>query len=158
MAIDSGTFRQVLGTFATGVTVVTTPHEDHVHGMTANAFTSVSLDPPLVLVSIDKRASMHALLPATGVFGVSVLRADQEDISTHFAGRRSEAVDAALSYDVLDGVPVLADCVSRLACRLWATYDGGDHTLYVGEVLSLSLHEGDPLLYYRSKYRQIQPS
>src|SRR5271154_2720810 len=87
-AIDTRQFRNALGRFASGVTVITAHHEDHMHGMTANAFVSVSLDPPLVLVSLDNRSNMHRILPTAGRYGVSVLAQNQEALSSHFAGQR----------------------------------------------------------------------
>ncbi len=144
-----------MGLFATGVTVVTAPQDGEVHGMTANAFTSVSLDPPLILVSIDKRARMHSILPDVERFGVTVLVSDQEDISNHFAGQRSQKVIERLEYDWTDGIPVLKGGIASMACHLWASYDGGDHTLFVGRVVHLDASDGDPLLYFRSKYRNI---
>lgn len=149
-------FRQAMGKFATGVTVVTTPGgEEGVHGMTANAFMSVSLEPPLVLVSVDKRANTHQYIAQAKYFGVNILRADQSGVSNHFAGKPSIEVQQGLKYDWHDKVPILSDCLANIACRLWASYDGGDHTLYVGEVIALNVTEADPLLYFQGNYRAL---
>lgn len=153
---DARDFRQALGTFATGVTVVTTVKDGAVHGMTANAFTSVSLEPPLVLVSVDKRAHTHGLILSSRLFGVNILREDQEDYSRHFSGKPDPAVEARLQYEWVDGIPVLTDSLASLACRLWADYDGGDHTLFVGRVAALEIRDGNPLLFFRSAYRRVE--
>lgn len=152
---DSTDFRKTMGTFCTGITIVTTQGDADVHGMTANSFTSVSLNPPLVLVAVDKRAETHQHLAEARRFGVSVLLDDQLPVSNHFAGKWDDAVARSLEYDYIDGIPVLRECLSHLTCDLWATYDGGDHTLYVGQVTSLQVNEGQPLLYYRSGYRRL---
>lgn len=148
-------FREAMGKFTTGVTIVTTPADDGIHGMTANAFTSVSLDPPLVLVSVDKRANTHRYIAASKCFGVNFLRADQSDVSNHFAGKPSLEVQQRITYDHFANVPVMAECLASIACRLWATYDGGDHSLYVGEVVALNATDGDPLVYFQSTYRKL---
>ncbi|MCL6575424.1 flavin reductase family protein [Kyrpidia sp.] len=153
--MDAMTFRQVMGLFGTGVTVVTVPDGDGAHGMTANSFTSVSLDPPLILVSVDRRARTHELIREAGRFGVSILREEQEGVSRHFAGKPDPAVAAALEYEWPEDIPVLAGSLAQIACRLWAEYDGGDHTLYVGEVLYLAANEGRPLLFFQGRYRRL---
>lgn len=152
---DGGEFRKALGTFCTGVTVVTTTKGDEVVGMTANSFTSVSLSPALVLVSVGKGSAMHAFLQETRRFGVTVLASDQEDLSNYFAGKRTPEVAATLAYDWHEDIPMLATGMAHLACRTWAEYDGGDHTLFVGEVLGLRVIGGtDPLLYFGG-YRRL---
>lgn len=158
-SFSSSDFRQAMGRFATGVTVVTTPHgKDGVHGMTANAFTSVSLDPPLVLVSVDKRANTHRLIPQAKRFAINILRRDQRDVSNHFAGKPNTEVEKKLKYDWQNEIPLLSDCLASVSCCLWANYDGGDHTLYVGEVVGLRVSEGDPLLFYRGNYGRLDPT
>src|ERR1700723_2005810 len=103
-------FRNALGRFASGVTVITAHHEDHMHGMTANAFVSVSLDPPLVLVSLDNRSNMHRILPTAGRYGVSVLAEDQERLSDHFAGRTVEGIH--IRFATRSGMPLLDGSVA----------------------------------------------
>jgi len=159
--MDPAVFRRALGCFATGVTVVTVPLEQPggpgVHGMTANAFSSVSLEPPLVLVCVDRRARTHELIQRSGLFGVSILRADQVEVSRHFAGQARPAVASSLRYRWAQDVPVLADCLAYLACRLWASYDGGDHTIYVGRVTELGVEEDGAaaLAFWRSRYYRL---
>src|SRR5580698_8932993 len=103
-------FRNALGRFASGVTVVTAHHEDHTHGMTANAFVSVSLDPPLVLVSLDNRSNMHRILPAAGRYGVSVLAEGQEALSNHFAGQKVPGMH--VRFHMREGIPLLDGAVA----------------------------------------------
>lgn len=158
---DAKLLRRVFGVFPTGVTVVTTGGQAP-HGMTANSFTSVSLDPPLVLVCIDRSAIMHQSLITTGTFGVSVLAADQEDIARHFADRwrtlgwvQFDAVDWQPGR--LTGAPLIAGSPARFECELWRSYDGGDHTIFIGKLLSLewAAEHDDALLFFRGKFGQI---
>jgi flavin reductase (DIM6/NTAB) family NADH-FMN oxidoreductase RutF len=145
--------RTVLGRFCTGVTVVSTAQEGEVHAMTANAFTSVSLDPPLVLVSIDRRAKMHALLPGTQRYGVSVLGAGQEELARHFAGRpMAEPGDL---FEHRDGVPLLVGAIAHVSCRLYAAHEAGDHTLYLGCVEYLHSVPGDPLVFTSGRFGRL---
>jgi flavin reductase (DIM6/NTAB) family NADH-FMN oxidoreductase RutF len=143
--VDVREMRSVLGRFCTGVTVVTTTFEGEVHAMTANAFTSVSLEPPLVLVSIDRRAKMHRLLPDTQRYGVSVLAAGQERLARHFAGR--PMAEPGELFEDVEGVPLLCGAIAHVSCRLHAAHDAGDHTLYLGLVEFLRSTPGDPLVF-----------
>ncbi|GMA62767.1 flavin reductase family protein [Alicyclobacillus fastidiosus] len=156
--VASVEFRKAMGEFATGITVVTTLDGELVRGMTANSFTSVSLNPPLILVSVDKRANHFRYIAHAKRFGVSVLAAHQEEVSRHFAGHPSHEIESSLRYTQFQGIPVLEDCNMWAACRLWATYDGGDHALFVGEVLSHHRTDGEPLLFYRGQYRVLHSS
>ena len=162
MPFDPALFRQVLGRFATGVTVVTTCKGDSRHGMTANAFSSVSLDPPLILVSVDKKADMHGWLEESGVFCVNFLPEHRREWSDWWAGKAPKDGDqfADIPYSAKEtGSPVLDECLGFLDCKVWASYEGGDHTLFVGEVQEAAISEDDdlrPLLFYSSKYRKLQ--
>jgi len=159
---DPGRLRRALGTFATGVTVVTVGG-DTPHGMTANSFTSVSLDPPLVLVCVGRGAIMHKILSERGAFGVSVLAADQERVARHFADRWRPLGTA--QFDPIDwmpghrtGAPLVGGALAHFECQLWRTYDGGDHTIFVGELLSLERAvDQDALLFVHGRFRQIAP-
>lgn len=150
---DQKRFRNTLGRFATGVTVITTQDGERIHGMTANAFVSVSLDPPLVLVSLDNRCNMHRMLPSTGRFGISVLAEDQEHLSTHFAGRPIEGLEVA--FVTREGVPVVDQALAYVVAHVVETHPAGDHTLYIGHVDYFESREGRPLLFYCGKYRQL---
>jgi flavin reductase (DIM6/NTAB) family NADH-FMN oxidoreductase RutF len=151
--IDPVEFRRVLGCFATGITVITAPAAGHVHGMTANAFMSGSLDPPLVVVSIARRARLREHIEQSGVFGVSIFSEAQEMHSAHFAGQADNSL--APRFESHAGVPVLADALAAIATRVDAAHACGDHVLYVGRVLRLWQRDGRPLLYYRGAYRHL---
>lgn len=153
-SFDSRQFRNALGRFASGVTVITAHHEDHPHGMTANAFVSVSLDPPLVLVSLDNRSYMHKILPAIGRYGVSVLAEDQEILSNHFAGRTVEGLH--LRFITHEGVPLLDGAVAYFVVQVIDAHPAGDHTLYIGKVEHFEARDDRPLLFYSGKYQQLR--
>jgi flavin reductase len=155
-------FRAALGRFASGITIMSTLQDGVAHAMTASAFTSVSLDPPLVLVCVDKGVRMHAAVHECGYWAMSVLAADQQPIADRFA---KSGRDLYTQFDGIGttagpktGCPVIEGALSWLECRTWATYDGGDHTIVVGEVLSLGVPEsGDhaALTYYAGGYREL---
>jgi flavin reductase (DIM6/NTAB) family NADH-FMN oxidoreductase RutF len=161
MPFDPQRFRQVLGRFATGVTVVTVRQGDLMRGMTANAFSSVSLDPPLVLVSVDKKADTHALMMETGAFCINILAAHRREWSDWWAGRAPKDQDQFLDKPYTTkatGSPVLEDCIGYIDCKVWASYDGGDHTLFVGEVQEAAINDDPelkPLLFFASQYRKL---
>jgi flavin reductase (DIM6/NTAB) family NADH-FMN oxidoreductase RutF len=153
-------FRKALGHFTTGVTVVTVEFEPgKIHGMTANSFTSVSLDPMLILVCVDHRAKMLSLLEKKKSFGISILKAGQESISEYFAkGVPSAEAEARLSIRYRrtpGGMPVLEGTLLQLSCKVVASHSAGDHTIFVGEVEDAEMDEGEPLLYFRGEYRRI---
>jgi flavin reductase (DIM6/NTAB) family NADH-FMN oxidoreductase RutF len=152
--IDPLDFRRTLGRFASGITVITTRHEGDVHGMTANAFVSVSLDPPLVLVSVDNRARMNEVLPKSGRYGVSILSDRQEDMSQHFAGRPKEGVE--VPFIEREGIPLIDGALAHLVCEVVDEHPAGDHTLYIGRVEYLDYHDGAPLLFYTGTYRNLE--
>jgi len=156
LTVDQLEFRRVMGDFATGVTILTTALGDELHGMTANAVCSVSLDPLLVLVCVEKTTRTHPVLSRSGVFALNVLAEEQEHLSRLFA---DDSVDverrlAGLSYrSGVTGVPILADCLAYVDCRVVATYPGGDHTIFVGAVEDLGVvREGQPLVFFRGGY------
>jgi flavin reductase (DIM6/NTAB) family NADH-FMN oxidoreductase RutF len=156
LMVSPAELRATLGRFATGVTVVSTERDGEVHAMTANAFTSVSLDPPLVLVSIDHRAKMHRLLPDTKRFGVSVLGCDQERVAWHFAGRPLPTPGELFVHDG-DDVPLVAGAIAHVGCSLHACHQAGDHTLYLGLVEHLDSRPGEPLLFHRGEFGRVSP-
>jgi flavin reductase (DIM6/NTAB) family NADH-FMN oxidoreductase RutF len=156
-------FRRALGQFPTGVTVVTVEREPGlVHGMTANSFASVSLDPMLILVCVDQRAKMLSLLHKKKHFGISVLKEGQEAISEYFAKReQSPEAEQRLSiryHWTPGGIPVLDGALLHLTCALVASHIAGDHTIFVGEVKTAAIHDGEPLLFFRGEYRNIAHS
>jgi len=153
--IDAGAMRRTLGRFTTGVTVVTTARDGEVHAMTANAFTSVSLDPPLVLVSVDHRTRMHQLLPDTRHYGVSVLSSDQERVAWHFAGRPLH--DPGELFEWTGDVPFVRGAIAQVGCSLDAEHAAGDHTLYLGLVEHLHSRPGDPLVFHAGAFGRLSP-
>jgi flavin reductase (DIM6/NTAB) family NADH-FMN oxidoreductase RutF len=150
--IDSKEFRNTLGRFGSGITIVTTVDEGEVHGMTANAFVSVSLDPPLVLVSIDHKTRMHQVLPRTQKYGISILKHDQPEVSQHFAGR---PLEKSPEFFWQDEIPLIKDSVAYLVCDVVDQHIVGDHTLYIGNVKWISYEEEEPLIFYGGKYRSL---
>lgn len=153
-AIDPRHFRRTLGRFATGVTVVTVAVAGHVHGMTANAFLSVSLEPPLVLVSIDRRARMHRYLETGERYGVSVLARDQEVAARHFAGKAQAGYEPRFVW--VEGVPLLEGAVAQLVCDVWERVPAGDHTLFLGRVRWLDYWEREPLVFFGGDFRCLE--
>jgi flavin reductase (DIM6/NTAB) family NADH-FMN oxidoreductase RutF len=151
-----------MGLFATGVTVVTVDYEGEIQGMTANAFTSVSLDPLLVLICVDHNARTHAHLHARKRFGINVLAEDQRRISEHYARpdrdpSRAEQEAGARFERTQHGTPVLQGALAFLECRLQTAQDAGDHTIFIAEVEQVAVRGGEPLLYFQSGYRAIGP-
>jgi flavin reductase (DIM6/NTAB) family NADH-FMN oxidoreductase RutF len=149
-----------MGCFATGVTIITVDLDGEVHGMTANAFSSVSLDPMLVLVCVDSLTKTHTHLQAKKRFGINVLCETQRAISDYYARparthERAEA-EAGARFDRTEhGTPVLHGALAYLECRLHSAQDAGDHTIFIAEVEDVVVREGDPLLFFRGKYRHV---
>jgi flavin reductase (DIM6/NTAB) family NADH-FMN oxidoreductase RutF len=153
-------FRNAVGAFATGVTVVTTRGEEHAYGMTANAFSSVSLDPPLVLVCVIAQSEGSRHIERNGCFAVNILHVEQEPISRYFASRdRPRGRDAFSEVGHRPGAsgsPVLDGAVGFLDCRLHSTHDAGDHQIFIGEVLELGFDpEGSPLVFHGGSYKLV---
>ncbi len=148
--MDDREFRNAMGKFATGVTVITTLCDGEVHGMTANAFMSVSLNPKLVLISVGEKARMLEKIRETGRFAVNILSVEQRELSMQFAGQLKE--NREVSFDWLSGLPVIPQALVNLTCNVYSSYEAGDHTLYVGEVVELITREGEPLTFFAGKY------
>ncbi|MBV7503678.1 flavin reductase family protein [Bacillus sp. sid0103] len=151
--MDDRLFRTAMGKFATGVTVIVTDVEGDVHGMTANAFMSVSLSPKLVVISIAEKARIMEKIKQSQTFSVNILAADQQEISMIFAGQIKEPREVI--FDHLDGKPVLAGAVAQIACVVSAEHVEGDHTLFIGRVTDIKLEDADPLLFYSGRYRTL---
>lgn len=157
MTVDPREFRSALGTFATGVTIVTTmSHDGTPIGLTANSFTSVSLDPPLVLFCLDRKSYSYAHFEKASHFAVNVLAAEQQSVSNHFA-RPSEDKWRDMTLDLCGvGCPAFKESLAVFECETQRIHDGGDHVIVVGKVLSFDYkREGAPLLYYRGKYGRL---
>ena len=155
-------FRRVAGAFTTGVTVITVEREPGlVHGMTANSFTSVSLDPLLVLVCVDHEARLLSFLKSQRRFGVSILREGQQALSEYLA-RPEQTPDADASMGIRykwtpSGIPLLDGTLAELACNVVGEHLAGDHTIFIGEVESMECHDGEPMLFHRGQYRRLAP-
>ena len=149
-------FRSALAQFASGVTVVTTRDaNDKKHGITVSAFCSVSLEPPMVLICIEKTTGSHYAFGESGAFVVNILASSQSDVSEHFASRVDEKfgdVEHSLNED---GVPVLTDAIATLRCTLRHSLDGGDHSIFVGLVESVDIRGGNPLIYFDRDYHRL---
>jgi flavin reductase (DIM6/NTAB) family NADH-FMN oxidoreductase RutF len=151
--MDDRHFRNAMGKFATGVTVVATEVEGNVHGMTANAFMSVSLSPKLVVVSISERAQMLEKISQSGKFSVNILSSSQQDLSMIFAGQQKNQQE--VKFERLGEVPVLAGAVAQIACEVSAAHVEGDHTLFIGRVTNIHIEDLEPLIYFSGKYRAL---
>ncbi|KKB63416.1 hypothetical protein WM40_11795 [Robbsia andropogonis] len=156
-SFDADTFRRVLGHFATGVTVITTRDVDgRPVGMTANSFNSVSLDPPLVLWSLARRATSHAVFASARYWAVHVLSEEQEALSRRFATRD---IDRFAGLDMLGGyggTPLLVGCAARFECETASLHEGGDHTILIGKVLAVEQHApAAPLVFHGGRYRRL---
>jgi flavin reductase len=154
--VDAKLFRSVMGRFATGVTVITAETDGVVRGMTANSFMSVSLAPPLCLVSIAVNAHMHKHLLVAGRFGVSILAEGQEQLSLHFAGRGREHLP--VNFEHIANTPVLKHASAVIVALTQACHACGDHTLFVGRLVHLLDHGKEPLVYYAGKYGAFVPA
>jgi len=155
--VTSDQFRQVMGTFATGITVVTTRDKDgKPYGLTVNSFTSVSLNPLLVLVCLDLRLSGLQAFKDSKHFGVSILSEHQEDMSRMFAKKDSER-PANVYLEGKLGLPLLKNSLAAMECETVKIYEGGDHLIFLGEVHHAEVMQPDhPLLYYRGKYHKVR--
>jgi flavin reductase len=146
-------FRRVMGSFTTGVTVVTARDGAGYRGMTANAFMSGSLEPPLCVVSVAHRARMHTLLLASDAFGVNILAEDQEDYSVHFAGRAVPGFTP--DVDMSGRVPLLRGPCARISATIAARHPCGDHTLFIGRIVDLDATDRKPLVYHSGCYAAL---
>lgn len=147
--MDSREYRNCMGRFATGVTVVTCRTENGNHGITANSFTSVSLDPPLVLVSVDRKTKAFQYMK-DNPFTVNILTSSQEEVAMHFAGRPQEM--EPIEWVNGEHTSRLSESLAYIECTPWAEYDGGDHVLYVGLVRNFEYTDADALTYYAGKF------
>ena len=160
---ESKRFRDVIGRFATGVTVVTLHDGEQPIGMTANAVSSLSLDPLLILFCVDKGASAYDALASADGFAVNLLALEQRELSGFFAttgrGEDGDAMGGFSYREGMTGAPLLDGTLGWFDCRPWARYEGGDHTIVVGEVVDFQLAQpdGDPLLFFGGGYRELSP-
>lgn len=150
-------FRDVCGQFATGVTVVTGRLDNNMPvGVTVNSFTSVSLEPPLILFCLDRNALSFDAFSLNSSFVVNILSSEQEWLSNQFARQGGDKFDGVAFNNNSHNIPVLADCLATIECRMHAVYEGGDHQIIVGDVISVDAkQDGAPLLYFRGEYEQL---
>jgi flavin reductase len=155
MTFDTTKQRKIMGQFATGVTVVTTGGEAGEHGLTANAIASLSLDPPLVLVAVDKRAATLEYLTRNRCFAINILRCEQEEISRRFAMPGPKDFSGLRVTKAATTAPILADCLAFVDCRVVEVLPGGDHEIFIGEIVAGEYLKGEPLLYFSGGYRRL---
>jgi len=151
--MDDRLFRDAMGKFATGITVVTTDYENEVMGMTVNAFMSISLDPKLIAISIDESASMYDILQETKKFGVSILTEKQKDLSMIFAKQIEK--DREINFLQQDDIPVIEESLVTLSCHVQDMVEAGDHMIFIAEVSEIIINEGAPILYANGQYHSI---
>jgi flavin reductase (DIM6/NTAB) family NADH-FMN oxidoreductase RutF len=156
MTIDPQELRRILGHFATGVTVITTRDlAGAPFGLTANAFTSLSLNPPLILICVDKAAQCYSCFAGSNVFTVNFLREDQQEISRRFATKGVNKFAGLNWHEGANGAAVLDAAIGHLECKIVQSYEGGDHTIIVGEVLNGAASGERPLLFFKGKYQRL---
>ena len=160
MPLDSTDFRSIIGHFPTGVTIITTAAGEELQGMTANAVTSLSLDPLMVLICVDKDSHTHSLLERGGVFAVNILGEHQEEVSRLFAKHAEPELGSLRGQRFVlgeTGAPILEDCLAFLECRVAYVHEGGDHSIFLGEVIDGGIVRGDvePLVFFRGKYHAL---
>lgn len=155
--IEKQHFRRVCGSFATGITIATVlDPAGRSHGMTANSFTSVSLAPPLVLICVDHRSKLLEWFRQNDYFGINILHQNQRHLSERFAGSGYDRFEGVEWHSGQTGVPLLPDALATLELKRAQVVTAGDHDIVVGEVVHATCREGEPLLYFGSKYRQLQ--
>ena len=156
MAIDSREIRNVMGHFATGVAVVTTKDNAGLpFGLTVNAFTSLSLNPPLVAVCIDKAAQCYSCFHESKVFAVNVLSEEQEELSRRFASKGIDKFQEIKWHRGKNDIPLLDGAIGYIECKVANIYEGGDHTIFLGEIVCVSATEDRPLLFFKGKYHRL---
>jgi flavin reductase (DIM6/NTAB) family NADH-FMN oxidoreductase RutF len=151
--VEAAVFRRAMGKFATGVTVITFEHEGRTAGMTANAFLSLSVNPPMILVSVRAQSRFAQAVARGDTFGVSFLAEEHEGLSRHFGGQPRDALDDP--FERAGDVPVLRGAIVQIAARAEAIHAGGDHLIYTAHVDVLNESDGTPLLFYSGKYKQL---
>jgi len=157
MAFDSKKQREIMGNFATGVTVASTVVDGENWGMTANAVTSLSLEPPLILLSVGSDSQSHTMFKTAGCFALNILGADQEHLSNRFASPGPREFEDLRTTVAETGAPIMLDAIGWLDCKVVEILPGGDHDIFIGEIQAGDCQDGDPLLYFSGGYRRIAP-
>ena len=153
--VDDAQFKLAMSHFASGVTIVTTEHEGKPYGLTVASFASLSLHPPLVLICIERLVKSHDAVAAAGKFGVSILGSEQSDVSNRFASKVDDKFAGFKTRRGELGIPLIEGALCTIECRVQNQLPGGDHSIFIGEVIDVQAREGAPLVYFRSGYRQI---
>jgi len=158
--LDSGALRRAMGRFATGITVISAQHQEQIHAMTANAICTISFDPLIVMVCVNKKARMGDFIQQAGHFAVNILAEEQEIISRHFAGAGQEQAPEGLNFEIIEDCPVLDGTLAAVACKVDKVLDSGDHFMILGQVMAVRYQEEaeKPLLYYRGRYHHLESS
>ena len=157
MAISVSEFKHVMRQWASAVTIVTLHNKETIHGLTLSGFVGLSLEPPLVMISVGRELHSHTILREGECFAVNFLREDQRELSDRFAGRKGnvDRFEGLATRIAVTGAPVLEECLAWMDCRVIAITPAGDHTLYIGEVLASGVSGGKPLLYWSGDYHTI---
>lgn len=157
LPLDARSYRQVIGQFATGVTIITAGRGELIHGMTANAVSSLSLDPLLILICIDRRARMLDVITEAGFFAVNILSEDQEALSRHFSGAGKGAPPEHLRFEQEGAAPLIADTLASLTCKVEEALPGGDHLIFTGRVIGCRIGDPQarPLIFFRGRYHHL---
>ncbi len=156
MAFDPMLQRQIMGRFATGVTVVTTRYGEQISGMTANAVMSLSLDPPLVVVSVDLQSNMHGHLTEGQCYAINVLKHDQEELSRRFAKPGPKDFSDLKLTAAETGAPIFVNALAYVDCRVVEVARAGDHDMFIGEPVAGETYDGEPLIFYSGQYAQLE--
>lgn len=156
--MDSTLFRRTCAQFATGIAIASTvdPSSGAPHGMTINSFTSVSMDPPLVLICVDRAAGLLSIFEAAGHYGLSFLTVEQKELSSRFARRGEDRFGGVGWRRGRTGVPLIPDALAHMECKIANVVPAGDHAVLIGEVVSADIYSGSPLLYFESGYRSLE--
>ena len=154
--VDDAQFKLAMSHFASGVTIVTTEHEGKPYGLTVASFASLSLHPPLVIVCIERSVKSHDAVAVSKKFGVSILGSEQSDVSNRFASKVDDKFAGAATRRGELGIPLIEGSLCTIECRVRDQLPGGDHSIFIGEVVDVRAREGAPLVYFRSGYHQIK--
>ena len=157
MPVGPEEYRRALRRFASGVTVVTVANGSEFHGMTASSFAAVSLEPPMVLVSLEKGSRTRALVLEAKTFGVNVLAEDQREVAQGFSQPGHKPFETTAHHAGTTGVPLLDDALAAMECRIYRSIDAGDHDVVIAEVLTTDVRDGFPLVYFKQAYRSLLP-
>jgi len=154
LEVDDRLFRNAMGSFATGVTVITTEIDGKIHGMTANAFMSISLNPKLIAISIGERARMLQHINDSNQFAINILASNQINESKQFSGQLN--LEHEVAFASYKGLPILQNALAVITCSLHSQNKVGDHTIFIGQVTGVKLEQYDPLIYSQGKYRELK--